>query len=105
MSPNDRKNNRDHSQSHSELVMENLAKEIKANQGWISFEDFFDFVMYKPGLGYYSAGAKKLGASGDFTTSPEISMLFGKTVSNQVLALLYNFASPSIIEIGGGSGR
>ena len=105
MSPNDRKNNRDHSQSHSELVMENLAKEIKANQGWISFEDFFEFVMYKPGLGYYSAGAKKLGSSGDFTTSPEISRLFGKTVSNQVLALLNNFASPSIIEIGAGSGR
>ena len=105
MSSKDRKNNKDHSQSHSELVMENLAKEIKANQGWISFEDFFDFVMYKPGLGYYSAGAKKLGSSGDFTTSPEISRLFGKTVSNQVLALLNNFASPSIIEIGAGSGR
>ena len=105
MSPNDRKNNRDHSQSHSELVLENLVEEIKANQGWISFEDFFDYVMYKPGLGYYSAGAKKLGASGDFTTSPEISMLFGKTVSNQVLALLNNFESPSIIEIGAGSGR
>ncbi len=105
MSSKDRKNNKDHSQSHSELVMENLAKEIKTNQGWISFEDFFEFVMYKPGLGYYSAGAKKLGPSGDFTTSPEISRLFGKTVSNQVLALLNNFASPSIIEIGAGSGR
>ena len=105
MLSNDRNNNEDHSQSHSELVLENLDKEIKANQGWISFEDFFDFVMYKPGLGYYSAGAKKLGASGDFTTSPEISRLFGKTVSNQVLALLSNFESPSIIEIGAGSGR
>ena len=105
MSSKDRKNNKDHSQSHSELVMENLAKEIKANQGWISFEDFFEFVMYKPGLGYYSAGAKKLGSSGDFTTSPEISRLFGKTVSNQVKAFLNNFESPSIIEIGAGSGR
>ena len=105
MSSKDRKNNKDHSQSHSDLVMENLAKEIKANQGWISFEDFFDFVMYKPGLGYYSAGAKKLGPSGDFTTSPEISRLFGKTVSNQVIALLNNFESPSIIEIGAGSGK
>jgi len=105
MLSNDRNNNEDRSQSHSELVLENLDKEIKANQGWISFEDFFDFVMYKPGLGYYSAGAKKLGASGDFTTSPEISRLFGKTVSNQVLALLSNLESPSIIEIGAGSGR
>ena len=105
MSSKDRKNNKDHSQSHSELVMENLAKEIKANQGWISFEDFFEFVMYKPGLGYYSAGAKKLGSSGDFTTSPEISRLFGKTVSNQVIALLNKLESPSIIEIGAGSGR
>jgi len=105
MSPKDRKDNKDLSQSHSELVMENLAKEIKANQGWISFEDFFDYVMYKPGLGYYSAGAKKLGALGDFTTSPEISRLFGKTVSNQVKAILNNFEFPSIIEIGAGSGK
>ena len=105
MLSNDRNNNEDHSQSHSELVLENLDKEIKANQGWISFEDFFDFVMYQPGLGYYSAGAKKLGASADFTTSPEISRLFGKTVSNQVKAFLNNFESPSIIEIGAGSGR
>ena len=105
MSPKHRKDNKDLSQIHSELVMENLAKEIKANQGWMSFEDFFDFVMYKPGLGYYSAGAKKLGPSGDFTTSPEISRLFGKTVSNQVIALLNNFESPSIIEIGAGSGK
>ena len=105
MSPKHRKDNKDLSQIHSELVMENLAKEIKANQGWISFEDFFDFVMYKPGLGYYSAGAKKLGSSGDFTTSPEISRLFGKTVSNQVIALLNNLESPSIIEIGAGSGK
>ena len=105
MLSNDRNNNEDRSQSHSELVLENLDKEIKANQGWISFEDFFDFVMYQPGLGYYSAGAKKLGASADFTTSPEISRLFGKTVSNQVKAFLNNFESPSIIEIGAGSGR
>ena len=105
MSPKHRKNNQDLSQIHSELVMENLAKEIKANQGWMSFEDFFDFVMYKPGLGYYSAGAQKLGPSGDFTTSPEISRLFGKTVSNQVIALLNNLESPSIIEIGAGSGK
>ena len=105
MTSNNRKNNKNHSQSHSELLLENLVEEIKENQGWISFEDFFDFVMYKPGLGYYSAGAKKLGASGDFTTSPEISRLFGKTVSNQVTAFLNNFESPSIIEIGAGSGR
>ena len=105
MTSNNRKNNEDYSQSHSALVLENLVEEIKANEGWISFEDFFDFVMYQPGLGYYSAGAKKLGASADFTTSPEISRLFGKTVSNQVKAFLNNFESPSIIEIGAGSGR
>ena len=105
MTSNNRKNNEDHSQSHSALVQENLVEEIKENEGWISFEDFFNFVMYQPGLGYYSAGAKKLGASADFTTSPEISRLFGKTVSNQVKAFLNNFESPSIIEIGAGSGR
>ena len=100
-----RNSNEDSSKSHSDLVLESLVKEIKANNGWISFEHFFEFVMYKPQLGYYSAGAKKLGASGDFTTAPEVSKLFGEALTNQAITLLHNFESPSIIEIGAGTGR
>ena len=42
-----------------------------------------DIALYAPGLGYYSAGARKLGRGGDFTTAPEISRLFGACVAQQ----------------------
>ena len=45
-----------------------LREQIDAGGGWLSFERFMDAALYAPGLGYYSAGARKLGAGGDFTT-------------------------------------
>ena len=40
---------------------EHLVGEIEAGGGWISFERYMDIALYAPGLGYYSAGAHKLG--------------------------------------------
>ena len=42
-----------------------------------------EMALYEPGLGYYSAGATKLGAGGDFVTAPEISPLFSRCLANQ----------------------
>jgi len=64
-----------------------------------------DIVLYAPGLGYYSAGAPKLGAGGDFTTAPEISGLFGACVARQCAQVLGELPGASILEIGAGSGR
>jgi SAM-dependent MidA family methyltransferase len=63
-----------------------------------------DVVLYAPGLGYYSAGAHKLGRGGDFTTAPEISRLFGACVAQQCAEVLRNLGEGSILEIGAGSG-
>src|SRR5579859_3931549 len=60
-----------------------LARQIAASEGWLSFERFMDMALYAPGLGYYSAGAHKLGPGGDFTTAPEISRLFGACAARQ----------------------
>ena len=35
--------------------------EIRAAGGWIGFERYMEIALYAPGLGYYSAGARKLG--------------------------------------------
>ena len=42
-----------------------------------------EMALYEPGLGYYSAGATKLGAGGDFVTAPEISPLFSRCLATQ----------------------
>ena len=81
-----------------------LAEQITA-AGWLSFERFMDMALYAPGLGYYSAGAHKLGLGGDFTTAPEVSRLFGACVARQCAEILSALGTGQILEIGAGSGR
>ncbi len=82
-----------------------LAAQLAAADGWLSFERYMELVLYAPGLGYYSAGAHKFGADGDFTTAPEISSLFGACVARQCAQVLGALGGGSILEIGAGSGR
>ncbi|HEY4446738.1 MAG TPA: SAM-dependent methyltransferase [Steroidobacteraceae bacterium] len=89
---------------HLTLMHEHLLRQI-VPAGWLSFERFMDIALYAPGLGYYSAGAHKLGAGGDFTTAPEISHLFGACVARQCAEVLGALGGGDILEIGAGSGR
>ena len=59
--------------AHSERLIAKIRNEIERQRGWLSFERYMEMALYEPGLGYYSAGARKLGADGDFVTAPEIS--------------------------------
>jgi SAM-dependent MidA family methyltransferase len=88
---------------HSELVAERLRREIAASGGRISFARYMELALYAPGLGYYMAGARKLGRDGDFVTAPELSPLFGRTVARQVSPLILAGLA-EILEIGAGSG-
>jgi SAM-dependent MidA family methyltransferase len=91
--------------AHVERVRERIATEIEAAGGWIGFDRYMEIALYAPGLGYYSAGAHKLGRGGDFTTAPEVSRLFGGCVARQCAEILGALGRGSILEIGAGSGR
>jgi SAM-dependent MidA family methyltransferase len=91
--------------AHSARVREHLASAVNAAGGWLSFERFMELALYAPGLGYYSGGAAKLGAGGDFTTAPEVSRLFGACVAVQCAEVLRGLGTGSVLEIGAGSGR
>jgi len=91
--------------AHCARVREFLTQQIAAGAGWLSFERFMDAALYAPGLGYYSAGAQKFGAGGDFITAPEVSPLFGACVARQCAEILRAIGGGSILEIGAGSGR
>jgi SAM-dependent MidA family methyltransferase len=90
---------------HSSRMRDLLAAEINAAGGWLGFERFMDLALYAPGLGYYSGGAQKLGAGGDFTTAPEVSSLFGACIARQCAEVLRKLGGGSVLEIGAGSGR
>ncbi len=63
-----------------------------------------ELALYAPALGYYSAGATKFGAQGDFVTAPEISPLFGRALARQVAQVL-GAAGGGVLELGAGSGK
>jgi len=89
--------------THSERLVRHIHAEIDRSGGWISFARYLELALYAPGLGYYMAGARKLGADGDFVTAPEISPLFGRTLARQVAQVL-RASQPEVLEVGAGSG-
>ena len=80
-----------------------IAAEIARGGGRLSFARYMELALYAPGMGYYMAGARKLGRDGDFVTAPEISRLFGRTLARQ-LRELAAIGLDEILEIGAGSG-
>jgi SAM-dependent MidA family methyltransferase len=91
-------------QAHSDCLVARIREEIDGNGGWISFARFMEMALYEPGLGYYSAGATKLGAGGDFITAPELSPLFSRCLAGQCAEVLQALGGGDVLELGGGSG-
>lgn len=81
-----------------------IAAEVAQHDGAISFTRFMEMALYAPGLGYYTGGASKLGAAGDFVTAPEISALFGAALA-RVVAPIMAQSAPAILEFGAGTGK
>ena len=94
-----------HESAQQARVLTHLQGLIAAHGGFLPFERYMHEVLYAPGLGYYSAGAHKLGAGGDFTTAPEISPLFGACVAAHCAPLLQGLAGAELVELGAGTGR
>ena len=88
----------------SHALQQLIADDIAQHGGAIPFSRFMELALYAPRLGYYSGGAAKLGAQGDFTTAPEISPLFGKSLARVAAAIIAESA-PHLIEFGAGTGK
>lgn len=71
----------------------------------IPFIEFMQLALYAPNQGYYSSGLQKLGKYGDFTTAPELTPLFGKTLANQCQQILTQLDTPVLFEYGAGTGK
>ncbi len=81
-----------------------VIERITAHGGFLGFADYMDAVLYAPGLGYYSAGARKFGAAGDFVTAPELGPVFARCLARLAGAALLQLGGGVIVEVGGGSG-
>ncbi len=97
--------------SVSTTLLASIREGIVADGGWWPFDRFMHAALYTPGLGYYTgdAGGRRIfgasAASGsDFTTAPEMSPYFGRSVAVQLRQLLEAVDGHSIWEFGAGSG-
>jgi SAM-dependent MidA family methyltransferase len=90
--------------AHSRRVVEHIRAFMQAQGGVIGFDAWMRLALYAPGLGYYSAGATKLGAAGDFVTAPEVSSLFSRCLARQTADVLRDTGG-DVLELGAGSGR
>lgn len=89
--------------AQTKLMHSKIAETIR-REGPVSFSEFMRMALYEPGLGYYSAGARKFGPEGDFVTAPEISPLFSRCLANQCAQILSEIREGSILEFGAGTG-
>src|SRR5690349_17590305 len=91
--------------AHSARLREAIAAHIKHSGGAIPFSRYMELALYAPGLGYYSAGARKFGRDGDFVTAPELGPVFARCVADAVAPALRALGPQArFFEIGGGSG-
>ena len=89
--------------AHSERVAALIREEIGTAGGTIDFSRYMELALYAPGLGYYSAGATKFGAAGDFITAPELGFVFARCLARG-LAPALRATRGDVLEFGPGSG-
>jgi SAM-dependent MidA family methyltransferase len=91
--------------AHSQTFVKALQQHIRENSGAIAFSRFMELALYAPGMGYYSAGARKFGVDGDFVTAPELGSVFAKCIAQASAKILQQLEGETIFfELGGGSG-
>ena len=89
--------------------MTTLLEELKAliaKKGPISVERYMQLALAHPEFGYYM-NRDPFGATGDFTTAPEISQMFGELIGLWAAEVWSSMGSPGrvhLIELGPGRG-
>ena len=89
---------------HPQLVQKLIARIER--EGPITFADFMESALYDSEFGYYHLEAR-IGAEGDYWTSPEVHTIFAQTIARQ-LAQAAEAIAPTgpftVIEMGAGKG-
>lgn len=76
-------------------------------EGPLTFRDFMEMALYAPRLGYYTSRREKMGRSGDYLTSPEVSPIFGAMLGRQMREMWDALGRPEAfhaVEAGAGNG-
>jgi NADH dehydrogenase [ubiquinone] 1 alpha subcomplex assembly factor 7 len=86
--------------------LEKIIRELIVQNGPMPLDRFMALALGHPQHGYYMT-RDPFGATGDFTTAPEISQIFGELIGVWVLQVWEQLGSPShfaLVELGPGRG-
>ncbi|MGI0491074.1 class I SAM-dependent methyltransferase [Alkalinema pantanalense CENA528] len=73
----------------------------------LTFAEFMELALYHPDQGYYLRRASKIGATGDFFTSPHLGADFGELLAEQFVQIWQILGQPqpfTLVEMGAGQG-
>ena len=73
----------------------------------IPFAEYMEMALYHPHYGYYAANHGKIGAHGDFLTSPHLAVDFGELLAKQFAEMWQILGQPqpfTLVEMGAGQG-
>ena len=90
-----------------ENPLESLIFEEVRAQGPITFARFMELALYHEPWGYYSSGPERIGAEGDFYTSPVAHPAFAALLAVQMAGMWDGMGKPSpfhVVELGAGTG-
>ncbi len=86
-----------------QLIVERIQRE-----GPLTFADYMRMALYEPGYGYYMTGQARMGWSGDYFTSADVSSLFAHCLGRQFFAFWEKLKRPApfvVLEQGAGRGN
>ncbi len=78
----------------------------RGERGKITFAEFMEVALYWPRGGYYT-GQERVGAGGDYYTSPAVHPAFGALLAVQLYQMWREMGRPSpftVLELGAGNG-
>lgn len=86
--------------SLQQLILERIRRE-----GALTFAEYMRMALYEPGYGYYVSGPARMGWSGDYFTSSDVSALFAHCLGRQLYAFWEKLKRPApfrVLEQGAG---
>src|SRR5258708_291558 len=94
------------SQVSSSPLQQLIVQRIQ-EQGPLTFAEYMRMALYEPDYGYYVTGSAKMGWSGDYFTSTDISELFANCLGRQLYDFWEKLKRPTpflVLEQGAGRG-
>lgn len=92
----------------SSSPLQHLIVERIQREGPLTFAEYMRMALYEPGYGYYVSGPARMGWTGDYFTSSDVSELFANCLGRQLLQFWEKLKRPRpflVLEQGAGRGH